>query len=76
VVSVSLDELADQLGPELGVGAGRVDLDVGAAGAFDLAPGVAAELPDGESEALRLLNGLADLLVERRGMLGMYNCSL
>jgi hypothetical protein len=37
VVSVSLDELADQLGPELGVGAGRVDLDVGAAGAFDLA---------------------------------------
>jgi hypothetical protein len=72
VVPAPLDELVDQLGPELGTAAGRVDLDVYAAGALDLAPGVAAELLDGESLPLRLLDALR-ISLWSGGMLAVYN---
>src|SRR5258708_30917248 len=64
MLAVPADEPVDELGAELGVPPRRIDLDVLAAGAFHLAPGVPAEGDHPQPGLLGLGDGLADLLVE------------
>ena len=54
----------DELGAELGVSPGGVDLDVLSAGALDLALGVPAEGDHPQPGLLGLGDGFADLFVE------------